>query len=193
MFLAVTIEVTVFIYYKNLMAKTKKQKEQILRDLTEKIGKAKSLVFASFDALGVQANEDLRNQLRQENSEYYVTKKTLLNLALQEAELKDIDAKNFQGQLAIVFGYEDEVAPAKIIAKFAKSNPNKIEFVGGVLENRFIEPAEVTALAILPSKQELYAKVVGSINAPVSGFVNALAGNLRNLVYVLNAVAEKQK
>lgn len=175
------------------MAKTRRQKKHILTDLTDKIAKAKSLVFASFNALGVKDNEALRNQLRAENSEYYVAKKTLLNLALQEAKLEGIDAKNFSGQLAVAFGYEDEVAPAKVIAKFAKEFPDKIEFVGGILENRFIEPAQVQNLAALPSKQELYAQVVGSINAPVSGFVNALAGNLRNLVYVLNAVADSKK
>jgi len=174
------------------MAKNKLQKQEILRDLKAKMAKAKSMVFASFNALTVSDNEDLRDQLRAEGNEYYVAKKTLLNLALQEAKLTGIDAKNFQGQLAVVFGYEDEVSPAKVVAKFAKGHAKNLEFVGGILENRFIEPAQVKELASLPSKQELYAQVVGTINAPVSGLVNALAGNLRNLVYVLNAVVAKK-
>ena len=174
------------------MAKNKQQKQEILRDLSAKIAKAKSMVFASFNALTVSDNEALRSQLRAEGNEYYVAKKTLLNLALKEAKLENIDAKNFEGQLAVVFGYEDEISPAKVVAKFAKNHANTLEFVGGILENRFIEPTAVRELASLPSRQELYAKLVGSINAPVSGLVNSLAGNLRNLVCVLNAVAEKK-
>ncbi|MFH1412549.1 MAG: 50S ribosomal protein L10 [bacterium] len=174
------------------MAKTKKQKKNMLADMADKMNKAKSIVFASFDALGVKDNEDLRKELKQENSEYYVAKKTLFNLALKDAKLENIDVKNFSGQLAVIFGYDDEVAPAKIIAKFDKSHPGKIEFMGGILENRFIEPDQVMALSKLPSKQELYANLVRSINVPFS-MVNALAGNFRNLVYVLNAVGESKK
>ena len=70
---------------------------------------------------------------------------------------------------------------------------NKIDFLGGILENKFINATQVADLAKLPSKQELYAKIVGSINAPVSGFVNALAGNLKNLVYALSAIKDKKQ
>jgi len=173
------------------MPKTKEQKKEILDNLTEKVKKSKSIVFTQFSGLGVVENEDLRNKLREENSEYYVAKKTLLNLALKSADL-DINTRDFEGQIAAVFGYEDEVAPAKIVDEFIKANKDKISFLGGVLENRFMSQEEVTALAKLPSKQELYAKIVGSINAPVSGFVNALAGNLRNLVGVLKAIEDKK-
>jgi large subunit ribosomal protein L10 len=98
------------------------------------------------------------------------------------------------GQLAAIFGYEDEVAPAKVVDTFLadKENAGKIAFLGGVLEGRFIDKDQVTALAKIPSREELYAKLVGSMNAPVSGFVNALAGNLRNLVGVLKAIEEKK-
>lgn len=173
------------------MAKTKEQKKEILEGLKDKIGKSKSIVFTKFNGLQVKENEELRNKLREENSEYYVAKKTLLDLALKDNDLK-VDVSSFEGKIAAVFGYEDEVAPAKIVDEFKKDKEDKMEFLGGILEGRFVDPEEVSALAKLPSKQELYAKIVGSINAPVSGFVNALAGNLRNLVYVLKAVEEKK-
>jgi len=174
------------------VSKTKLQKKDIIQDITDKIGQAKSLVFVKFDKLGVIENEELRNELRKEGGEYLATKKTLLDISLKNNELEGIDAKSFEGQVATVFGYQDEVAPSKIVAKFVKSTEGKIEFLGGVLENKFIAQAEVTALSKLPSKQELYARLVGSINAPVSGFVNALAGNLRGLVGVLKAIQEKK-
>lgn len=174
------------------MAKTKGQKKAIIDNLSEKIKDSKSMVFVSFDKLTVVENEALRNELKNENSEYITSKKTLLNVSLKNNEHEPLDFTNTKGQVAAILGYEDEVAPAKIVSKFVKTSPDKMSFIGGVLENRFIDSAEVEALSKLPSKDELYAKIVGSINAPVSGFVNALAGNLRNLVYVLKAVEEKK-
>lgn len=174
------------------MAKTKLQKQVILRDLEAKLAKSKAVVFARFNGFGVAQNEELRNKLRSEDSEYYVAKKTLLTKALSGAGLTDFDAKSSEGQMAVIFGYGDEISPAKTLAGFVKSSEGKIEFAGGILEGRIINKAEVAALANLPSREELYAKIVGSINAPVSGFVNALAGNLRNIVYVLKAIEGKK-
>ncbi len=175
------------------MPKTKEQKRTILKELGDKVAKAKSIIFAKYHGLTVKENEDLRHKLRQENNEYYVAKKTLFHLALKDKAISGLDVKNFQGQVAAIFGYADEVAPAKIVNQFKKDKEGKIEFIGGILENKFINAAEVTSLAKLPSKQELYAKIVGSINAPVSGLVNALAGNIRNLVQALKAVGDKKQ
>jgi large subunit ribosomal protein L10 len=123
-----------------------------------------------------------------------VAKKTLFGLAFKDKAIAGWDIKKFVGQVAAVFGYGDEVSPAKIVGEFKseKEKEGKIEFIGGILENKFLSAAEVDSLSKLPSKKELYAKIVGSINAPVSGFVNALAGNIRNLVQVLKAVSEKK-
>ncbi|MDP2736500.1 MAG: 50S ribosomal protein L10 [bacterium] len=175
------------------MPKTKEQKRTILHELNDKVSRAKSIIFAKYNALTVKDNEELRSKLRQENNEYYVAKKTLFSLALKDKQIAGLDIKKFEGQVAAIFGYTDEVSPAKIIGEFKKDKDKegKIEFIGGILENKFIGASEVANLATLPSKQELYAKIVGSINAPVSGFVNALAGNIRNLVQVLKAVSEK--
>ena len=174
------------------MPKTKEQKKEILRDIAEKIKKAKSVVFARFNKLGVSESESLRKELKAENSEYYVAKKTLINLAFKDSNIKGLDVKKFDGQMATIFGYGDEIMPAKIVDKFKKEYEDKIEFVGGILENRLLSAAEMIKLAKLPGKQELYAKIVGSLNAPIFGFVNALAGNLKNLVGALNAIKEKK-
>jgi large subunit ribosomal protein L10 len=78
------------------------------------------------------------------------------------------------------------------VLNFKKINKDKISFVGGMLDGKFISGDEVESLANLPSKKELYAQMVGSLNAPISGFVNVLAGNIRGLVNVLKAINEKE-
>jgi large subunit ribosomal protein L10 len=181
------------------MAKTKEQKKEILENLADKIKRAKSIIFTRFDGLGVKDNEDLRKQLKKENSEYFVVKKTLLNLAFKDHQIESLDIGNFEGRIATVFNYGDEAMPAKIIDKFKSSHEEKLNFVGGILtgpasaRKKLITVQELCELAKLPSRQELYAQIVGSINAPISGLVNSLAGNLRNLVYVFKAVEESKK
>jgi len=173
------------------MPKNKLQKQEIFRTLNEKIKNSKSLVFAGFNAFGVKDNEELRAKLKAENSEYYVAKKTLINLALKESKI-DINVRDFDGKVAAIFSYEDEIAPAKILGTFRqdKEKVEKVFFLGGILEGKILSKDQVEALSQLPSKQELYASIVGSLNAPVSGFVNVLAGNLRNFVGVLKAIGE---
>ena len=97
-----------------------------------------------------------------------------------------------EGEVATIFSYEDEIEPAKILDEFSKMHQS-MQVIGGILNNKFLDAAQAKALAKLPSKVELYAQLVGSLQAPISGFVNALAGNLRNLVYVLKAIENKQK
>ena len=176
------------------MPNSKIQKKEIHSNLADKIKKSKSIIFTGFNALGVKDNENLRVKLRAENSEYYVAKKTLINRAFKDSKIDGLNTKDFVGKIAAIFSYEDEVAPAKIIGEFRKDKEkqDKIFFLGGILENKILSKEEVESLAKLPSKHELYAKLVGSLNAPVSGFVNVLSGNLRNLVNVFKAISEKK-
>ena len=102
------------------MPKTKEQKKVILNELMDKVAKAKSIIFTSFNGLTVKDNEDLRSKLRQENNEYYVAKKTLFGLALKDKAIAGLDVKKFAGQVAAIFGYSDEVSPAKIVGQFKK-------------------------------------------------------------------------
>ena len=170
------------------MAKTRQEKEQQVQMLASQVKSAKSAVFANFQGLKVSESEELRGQCREAGVDYVASKKTLVKRALSEAG-HDVDTKAFEGGVAAVFGNEDEVAPAQIIAKFAKDH-EVVKIFGGILEGNFIDATKVTELSKLPSKQELYAKLVGTINAPVSGFVNVLSGNLRGLLNTLNAIKE---
>ena len=173
------------------MPKTRLQKQEDLRGLEVRIKEAKSVVFATYNALGVKATEELRNQLRKESGEMIVAKKTLLNRALQSAEVHGANAKSFDGQVAVLFS-ADEVSAAKLLKEFKKANKDKVEFAGGILEGKFIDKAGVIALADLPTKQEMLGMLVRTINAPVSGFVNVLAGNLRGLVTVMSAIKDSK-
>jgi large subunit ribosomal protein L10 len=173
------------------MPKTKDQKRVIIDEITDKLKRSKSIIFTTFSKLGVKENEMLRSALRKEGGEYYVAKKTLLMLAAEKLDLKGFNLKDCKQNISAVFGYEDELAPAKTIDKFKKSNPDKVEFYGGFLDGRYINNIEVQELAKLPSKPELLARLVGAVNSPVSGLVNGLAGNLRNFVGVLRSISEK--
>ena len=172
------------------MAKTKQQKEQSLSSLADGLKVAKSAVFANFQGLKVTESEELRSECRKQGMKYIASKKTLLNRALSDIKL-DIDTRNFEGGVATIIGLEDEVAPAQVVANFAKKH-ELVRIFGGILEGSFIDSAKVVELSKLPSKPELLARLVGTMNAPISGFVRVLAGNLNGLVTVLDAI-KKQK
>ncbi|NCP17292.1 50S ribosomal protein L10 [Candidatus Kuenenbacteria bacterium CG_4_9_14_3_um_filter_39_14] len=173
------------------MPKTRQQKETVLSNLTDNIKNAKSATLASFSAITVKDDQQLRNTMHQENVNYSVIKKTLLRKAFEKLGFKTDLFKGINGNVAMAISAADEVAPAKAIHDFAVKN-NNMNIVGGILENNWIDSHKVKALAVLPSKQELLAKVVGTIKAPLSGLVNVLAGNMRGLVNVLKAIKDQK-
>lgn len=172
------------------MAKTRSQKEVIVSEMSTMLSSGKSAVFATYMGLTVKDFEDLRRQLRAEQVEIMVAKKSLLGLALQNAKISGIDAEALESGVTVAVGMADEVSPARIIATFAKTHP-QVSILGGVLEGKAVEAAMVKALALLPSKQQLLGQVVGTIAAPLSGFVNVLAGPARGVVQVLKSISEK--
>jgi large subunit ribosomal protein L10 len=170
---------------------TKAQKKELIKNLAQKIKDSKAVVFSDFKGLSVKSMTALRKDLREKNVSFEVLKKTLLSIALKDAGIK-LDAKKIEGQIAIAVSPQDEVDAARIIAKMAKVNEN-IKIAGGLLGKNVLKAEEVVALSKIPAREELLAKLVGTLNAPVSGFVNVLAGNLRGLVQVLKAVSEKKQ
>jgi large subunit ribosomal protein L10 len=169
---------------------TKDQKKKIVQDLTAQVKKSKSVVFVDYKGISVKDLTSLKKELRSVGIIFKVTRKTLFDIAFKEAGV-EVNTKKMEGQVAMSLSQEDEVAPAKIIAKFAKTNEN-LKILGGVLGVKAMSAEEVKELAKLPSKEEMLARLVGTINAPVSGFVNVLAGNLRGLVQSLKAIAESK-
>jgi len=173
------------------MAKSRLQKDDIVQELVEQMKNSKSAVFANFQGLTVAQTEALRKQCRESDIYLVASKKALLRKALSLSGI-DVDTKSFNGGVAVALGLKDEVAPAQVLANFAKKN-ELLTFFGGILEGAFIDAAKVNQLATLPSKQQLLGQLVGTINAPVSGFVNVLAGNLRGLVGVLNNIKDTKE
>mgnify|MGYP001611996364 FL=1 len=168
------------------MALTKTQKQKIIDDLKEKIAKAKAIVLVGIAGLKVKDISELRKKLKTINGNLKVVKKTLAERVLKENKL-DFDKKRFKEELALVFGFEDEILPAKTVYQFSQEN-DKLKILGGFLEQKFQAAEEIITLAQLPSKEELLAKLVGSIASPISGLVNVLQGNIKGLIYVLNAI-----
>jgi large subunit ribosomal protein L10 len=172
------------------MAKSQVQKEQTIETLVSQFKSAKSVVFANFQGLKVKESEELRKLCRDENVLYMASKKTLVQKAIEQAGIAG-DVNSFVGSVSVAFGQGDEVAPARVLAEYAKKH-EAVKLYGGLLEGNFIDGDKVKALAALPTKHQLLGQLVGTLNAPVSGFVNVLAGNLRGLVTVLDAIKEQK-
>jgi len=172
------------------MVKTKEEKKKILEELKEKISKQKVTIFVDFTGLKMKDIFDLRKKLKMVDSQLKVTKKTLAQIAFNKSGLKT-EIKKLKGEIAFVFGLKDEISPAKIIFQFSQINPN-LKILGGFLENKFVEAEKIVELAKLPTREELLGKLVGSISAPVSNFINVLQGNLRNLVSILSQLKVNQ-
>jgi large subunit ribosomal protein L10 len=170
---------------------TRSQKDQVIKDLSAKIKDGKVIIFSDYAGTTVAKMKNLRDELRKTDSSYKITKKKLIDLALKDAGI-EASVLDLEGQIGIAIGKGDEVTAAKVLAKFAKENKN-FKILQGVLESKVISGKEVMSLATLPGKDELLAKLVGTINAPISGFVNALAGNIRGLVTVLRGISDAKE
>lgn len=172
------------------MPKTRAQKEEIINELSDKFARIKSAIFTSISGYTMEDANALRKKGREQGVEVMIAKKTFLVRALEKNGFQ-LSKDALEGSVLTTFGFNDEVAAAKLIATFAKDREG-IKMIGGILEGRVVDATAVKQLSSLPSKEELYAKIVGSLNAPLSGFVNVLAGNLRNFVCVLNAIQTKK-
>lgn len=170
---------------------TLQQKKEIVRGLSDKIKNAKTMVFADYRGLTVEQDTELRNALRKAGIEYKVVKNTMTRFAAKENGLDGLDSF-LSGPTAMAASDTDVVAPAKVMMEFSKKF-EKLELKVGVVEGKIIDLSGIKALAELPSKEELIAKMLGSFNAPITGFVNVLNGNLRGLAVALNAIAEKKQ
>lgn len=172
------------------MAKNRSQKQEIVADLADKFRRMKAAAFASISGFTMKDANDLRAKGRLAGVEVAVSKKTLLKIAAQEAG-QPVDPNAFEGSVLSAFAFNDEISAAKVLAELSKSKET-IKILGGLLEGKLVDAGVVKKLAALPGKTELLGKLVGSLNAPVSGFVNVLAGNLRGLVTVLKAVQDRK-
>lgn len=172
------------------MALTKVKKHEVVKDVAELLTSSKLTVVAAYKGTPVKAMQTLRRQARDNGTKVLVVKNRLVIKALQANDVtKNIDTSALNGMLLYAFNAEDEVAPAQALATFAKTQPT-VQFVGAITaEGAFIGADEVTALATLPSKNQLIAGVINTLNSPLRGIVSGLSGNLHGYLDALAAKA----
>ncbi|HTL39590.1 MAG TPA: 50S ribosomal protein L10 [Methylomirabilota bacterium] len=161
------------------MAVSKKEKEASLQNITDALKDAKGIVFSEYRGMTVKQLDQVRKNLRKENISYKVVKVTLLKKALAALGIKSDDLK-YSGPLAVAISKDEETAPARILKGMVKENP-QIVFDGGIFNNELVGVDMVNKLASIPSKQQLLTQ-----------FVYVLSGNVRGLMYALNAIKDKK-
>lgn len=162
------------------------QNKQQVELLQEKLKTAKSVTIVDYAGTGVNDQVALRRQIKAAGGEFLVTKNTLIDLAVGKGKLTD----SLKGMTAIVFGFGDEIAPIKALFNF-KKDKDKLEIKQGLLGDQVLSVTQMEELSKLPSKNELIAKLIGQLQAPVYGLVNVLQGSSRSLVYALQAIVTK--
>ena len=172
----------------------KLEKKLFIDQLTNEIKEAKSYIFFDYKGLKAEKTEKLRTILGEKNSKMRICKNTFLKKSLEEIGIDDKNTIDeiFFGTVACAYSFEDAVDPAKALDEFLKENKKSISFKGAVLDNKLLNAEQTVNLAKLPSRDELIAKVLYMLNYPLTGLVNVLSGNMRNLVYVLDAIKEKK-
>ena len=169
---------------------TKAFKQEKIEAMKENFAKAKVAVVTEYRGLSVEEITKLRRALQKENSDYMVTKNTLAKVAAKGTDF-EVLADVLKGPVAIAFGFADEVAPAKVLTKFIKE-AKKGQIIAAALDGKLLDAKETAVLADLPSKEELYAKMLGCINSPATGIVGAVNAVMSSLVRAMDQVA-KQK
>ncbi|MBI2639847.1 MAG: 50S ribosomal protein L10 [Candidatus Sungbacteria bacterium] len=169
---------------------TKSQKEKIVDDLAKKFAEEKIVIFSKIHKIPLQRLDDLRRKLKKIGAELKIAKKTLMKRAVEIAGLA-LDPKKLEGEVGIIFGYENQVETAKIIQKFKKEN-DTLQILAGLLDKKIISGADVVALAKLPSREQLLAMLAGTLVAPIRNLLNVFQGNQRKLVVVLTKIKDKK-
>jgi len=176
------------------MAVTRAEKEQTVNQLQSELAELKLVVLTDYRGLTVSEISELRANLRAEGISYKVTKNTLLRLATKAVpKFADVDPELFTGPMALALSTTDEIAPARVVFQYAKGHA-ALEIVGALTgDGEVLTPAQVTALATLPTREQLLGQLVGTIAAPLSGLVGVMGANVRGIVTVLNAIKEAQE
>jgi large subunit ribosomal protein L10 len=166
------------------------EKEKVVQELAKRLAETDGAFLADYRGINVDQATRLRRELTQAGVEYRVVKNNLIKLAAKGTSAEPLQAF-CAGPTAIALAGADPVAPAKILSKFAK-DVQAFELKAGVLGGKLLSVADINALADLPSRDELLAKALASMNAPVSNFVGTLAAIPRSLVQVLNAIGQSK-
>ncbi|HUK56324.1 MAG TPA: 50S ribosomal protein L10 [Nitrospiria bacterium] len=173
------------------MKMKREEKQQLVSELHEKFSTATVAILTEFKGLGVSDMTELRQKLRGVKGELRVVKNTLAKRATEGTALSETrDA--FQGAIAVAFGYDDPVAPVKILKEFVDKRTEKIKVKIGVMEGQVLDSKGVKMVASLPKKDVLIADLLSRIQSPMSGLVGGLQGIMRKFVFAMAAIRDKQ-
>jgi large subunit ribosomal protein L10 len=170
------------------------EKETVIAELKERIGRAPSLYLTDFSGLNVKAMTQLRRSLRKSGAEYVVVKNRLAQRAFGEVEgLPDIGS-SFDGPTGVVFGFGDIVATAKALSDFAKEHDQRPALKIGLMDRKVLDAAQVARLATLPSREQLLAELAGAMQAPMAMLAGALEAKVQEMAGLLDALRmEREK
>lgn len=169
---------------------TKAFKSDKVALIKDKIERAQVAVVTNFNGFTVEEITKVRRELQKENGDYMVTKNTLAKIAIKDTPY-EVLSDVLSGPVAIAFGFGDQVVPAKVLSKFMKET-KKGEILAAALDGKLLDANEAKALAELPSKEEIYAKMLGSINSPASGLVYTVNGVMAALTRAVAAVRDQK-
>ena len=165
-------------------------KKVLVEEIKEKLSRAKSVTFSSYNALTVAEDTEMRREFKKNGAEYKVYKNKLLLLALSELGIQGAEAY-LHGTTAVAFSYDDEVSGPKITCQTAEKT-KKLTVKFGLLDGKIVGSKEIEELALLPSKEVLIAKLLGTLNAPISALARVLVAPVTGLARALNAVSEQK-
>jgi len=171
--------------------KSKGKKEEELNQLKKELADAKNLILAQFQGITVSQDTELRQKIRATNSKYRVVKNTLARIATKGTPAENL-VKALKGSTSMAYNNSDPVALAKALTAYAKANPVFV-FKTGMVEGRVVNLTDLNAIASLPSKEELIAKLLFLLNAPAQRIAVATNGVARNLAIVINQAIEQKK
>jgi large subunit ribosomal protein L10 len=172
------------------MAKTRSQKTELLEKYKDILKNKSGYLLVNSDKIDTATVTKLKVELKDLDANYAVVKNSIFKVALQE-ENQPLEAQNIDGPTAIIYFESDPTGPAKLVKETQKET-ELLDAKGGVFEGQFLSEERVMQLAEIPSKEVLLSKLVGSISAPLSGFMNAVTGNVRGLTMVLKGISEKK-
>jgi len=166
---------------------------EAVKEIEEKFRKSKGMYFVDFHGINVEQVNSLRKELKASNIEYKVLKNTLLRIAADNVGLGDVK-QFFTGPTAVAFAYDDPTLPARVLTEFIKKN--KIEHIkikGCLFEDKVFSAEEVESIAKLPTREELLAKFLATIQSPLANLISTLSAPMTQLVMALKALGEKKK
>ena len=170
----------------------KNEKEEIVSQVKDILNNSNAVYLTDYSGIAVEEINDLRNDFRKEGVKYKVIKNTLFNRALSEVGKFEKLSENLEGMTGYAFTSEDPVAPAKIIKKFFDKT-KKLSLKGCYIEDQYYDGGQLATLASLPTKSEVVASILSSINAPISGIVGSINAVMRDLVNVVDQISQRSE